>query len=431
MALLADHPFIEAAQRLRSAGSRLGDPRTLFWYDGSGGRPKPMRLRAEMIVPSAVEDDFGRDARPRSTFLEYSLVLEYVEPKAGRLGGIRLVEETLGYFRQREAAGKLDWPHNKTLFRDHIVRNERRTGEGYIDTEIDSETGEPVILVRQEGGGGRPRRASAERTSRTVVSTTTSSDDPTILAARREMQQWRQLALEPSAMRSPDSMTDSSSIASNGAHLASALYRLALNESEDVYARVAANASALTDVREVRVDADTSRDLLTLEARLGGGPFLPARALSDGTLRFLALSIIEVDPKFAGLICMEEPENGIHPARVQNMTELLRDLAVDPFEEPGEENENPLRQVIVNTHSPRVISYTAPDELVLALPSIAVIDGQPLESIKLMPMANTWRAESGIYGEFAGSRATMADFLTKPVDALMTLDWPERDFEQD
>ena len=62
---------------------------------------------------------------------------------------------------------------------------------------------------------------------------------------------------------------------------------------------------------------DQRRELLTLKARLGRGPSLPVRALSDGT--FLALCIIEVDPEFAGVICMEEPDNGIHPGRMEEL----------------------------------------------------------------------------------------------------------------
>jgi len=37
LSLLADHPFMEAAQRLRSQGSRGSDPRTLFWQQKTNG----------------------------------------------------------------------------------------------------------------------------------------------------------------------------------------------------------------------------------------------------------------------------------------------------------------------------------------------------------------------------------------------------------
>jgi hypothetical protein len=54
-----------------------------------------------------------------------------------------------------------------------------------------------------------------------------------------------------------------------------------------------------------------------------------SRVLSEGTLRILALCILEFDEKHTGLLCFEEPENGIHPFRIKAMTELLKDLSVD------------------------------------------------------------------------------------------------------
>jgi len=89
--------------------------------------------------------------------------------------------------------------------------------------------------------------------------------------------------------------------------------------------------------------------LLTLNVTGGDGTVHPARALSDGTLRFLALTLLELDPEATGLLCLEEPENGIYPDRIPAMLRLLRDIATDTEEPLGDDN--PLRQVIINTHS--------------------------------------------------------------------------------
>jgi len=424
LALISDLTFMDAAQRLRSAGDRLGDPRTLFWLDADG-KAAPMKLAAEMIVAATVEDDFGQEAVPSSTFLRYEVELAYVEPATkslARMGSIKLVREDLNYIVKSKAKAHLGWSHSKLQFRDRLVKN-KRFGTGYISTEMDV-TGS-TIQVHQDGGSrGQPRKSSAERTPRTVVSATNTSDDPTILAAKREMQQWRKLALEPTAMRAPDSVTESSTIAANGAHLAAALYRMSLSQ-DDVYARVASTASALTDVRAVEVDHDPTRDLFTLRAKLGPSDFLPARALSDGTLRFLALSIIEADDKFGGLICMEEPENGIHPAKISAMVELLHDLAVDPQAPAGEGN--PIRQVIVNTHSPRFVALQDKDDLLLALPRSIMRDGTEIRTLDLLPMSKSWRRSAHGY---AGSHALIVDYLTKPPGTLVELDYPERQIEQ-
>ncbi len=62
LSLLAQHPIMEAAQRVRrSDDERSADPRDLFWTDGRA-RASTMRFAAEMIVPASVRDAFGREA---------------------------------------------------------------------------------------------------------------------------------------------------------------------------------------------------------------------------------------------------------------------------------------------------------------------------------------------------------------------------------
>jgi len=63
--------------------------------------------------------------------------------------------------------------------------------------------------------------------------------------------------------------------------------------------------------RSPRLQTVCKRELLTLLLTDRYGTELPAKALSDGTLWFLALASAEIDPILIGLICMEEPENGI------------------------------------------------------------------------------------------------------------------------
>lgn len=419
LSLLADHSFMEAAQRLRSAGSRSGDPRSLFSAD-DGDHPS-LTIAAEMIVPREVEDDFGRLAQPTTSYLRYELELAYEAPDLEamtQLGRIVLVSETLRHINLGHAASRLRWQHSKARFRDHVVFG-RRSGTAYISTTAAAPGSKQsnTVNVHQDGGSnGRPRTSPADRAPRTVVATTNNSSEPTILAARREMQQWRMLALEPSAMRSPDALSDPPHIAASGAHLAGALYRLRQRGDEDTYATVASAAAALTDVRDLRVDVDRQRELLTLQARVGEGAFLPARALSDGTLRFLALCIIESDPDFGGLICMEEPENGIHPGKVSAMVDLVRDLSVDATAVVSDDN--PLRQVIVNTHSPYFVQYQHAADLVLAMPTTIEREGKTRTTVRLAPLAKTWRT-----GTTPGvSRESIVEYLGRPLGAQLSLD---------
>lgn len=414
LALLADgNTFAEAAAGLRTPGKLAPDLGGLFWAGAHDGAR--LRFGADFIVDRVVSDDFGREAVPTATFLRYDLELEYRSADGNpSLGGdqIRLVREHLTYVTQEAAPRRLRWPHSKKYFRDNVVFN-RRSGAPYIST-----SGDGTIEVHQDGGSrGRTRKSPAERAPRTVVGTTTTSDDPTVLAARKEMQGWRVLALEPSALRRPDDLTDPSGMTETGRHMPAALRRIMARCGPDTLARVTSTAASLTDVRSVSADLDPQRQILTLRAAIRSGPELPARSLSDGTLRFIALAIIANDPQYTGLVCMEEPENGIHPARMGAMADLVRQIAVDPTEAPGDDN--PLRQVIVNTHSPRFVSEQRQDDLLFAESATVQRDDRQATTMRLIPLLGTWRYAPG---HLALAPADLSLFLELGDEASLLLD---------
>ncbi|MFI7539844.1 AAA family ATPase [Actinoplanes sp. NPDC049599] len=426
LAYLATDTLVEASQRVRGAsGTRGGDPRDLFW-DGYRDHQRQITLAAEMIVPAEVEDDLGAPARATATFLRYQIVLGYSAPEGeGSVGRLRLIGEELRHINKGEASKHLRFEHAAATFRDAVVHNHRRGG-AYLSTE-DREGG-TVINVHGDGGSfGKPQPRAAARAGRTVLSTVATNDHPTILAARREMQSWRRLALEPSALRAPDSLTDSRNIDVDGRHLAATLYRIAHQKDdvtgnahpEAIYARVAGRLSDLagTDVDSIVVEVDPVREVFTLFLHEKGGLRLPARALSEGTLRFLALCVLLEDPSFTGLMCMEEPENGIHPANLPAMMSLIKDLAIDPTLPP--DSDNPFRQVIVNTHSPGVVQLCDPADLLLAeVKTHSSAEGLSTRALRLLPYAKSWRATSRAH---SFTEADVTYYLLAPVGAQLRI----------
>jgi predicted ATPase len=55
-----------------------------------------------------------------------------------------------------------------------------------------------------------------------------------------------------------------------------------------------------------------------------GSPIIPATRLSDGTLRYLCLLAVLCHPHPPPVICIEEPEIGLHPDMIATVAELLR-----------------------------------------------------------------------------------------------------------
>lgn len=396
---LSGHTLMEAAASVRDQDSRTADVRNLFHHTG-GKYAERMSFAAEMIVPAKAVDDLGQEAEASITFLRYSLELAYRHPGDSRTAGsLEITKEELVHIPQGAAAKHLLFPHRAKDWRRSVVRGQRRVPY-FISTEENG--GQRVVKLHQDGGSsGRPLRRSASNLPRTVLSVANAAESPTVVVARREMEAWRMLQLEPSALRRPDEFSSPTRLGTDGSHLPATVNRMARNampgeeQASWTFAQIAMRLSELIDdVRDICIDRDEKRELLTLYARDGEGTRHPARALSDGTLRFLALVVMEMDPETDGVLCLEEPENGIHPARVPAILQLLRDIAVDTSEPVGQEN--PLRQVIVNTHSPAVVQEVPDDSVIFVKTQEAVDEHDHLyRKAHFHCLSDTWRARDG------------------------------------
>jgi predicted ATPase len=353
---LAELPIIEAASRVRDrSGQQKGDLRSLFTAVPSGN-VKDMEFEAEFLVSKSVRDDFDREATPSVTHLRYRLQLRYMDQDERVPERIELLHESLTYIPKGESQERIGFKA-AAQFWTSVMGGVRRAE--FISTE--EMHGQVIVKLRQDGVKGRALEVPATNSPRTVLGTINTDDKPTALAARREMQSWQFLQLEPSQLRRPDEFSDPQKIASDGGHMPGTLDRLG------TFVQVANKLSdLLPDVANVRVDVDPGRRLKTLQVINRDGIVHSARSLSDGTLRFLALAILSEDRLSGGVLCLEEPENGIHPLRIEAMLGLLKAIAVDPLEAVGPDN--PLRQVIINTHSPVVVRNLDKEDLVVCYP---------------------------------------------------------------
>jgi len=385
--LLTQHPIMEAVALLRESKGRSPHPRSLFTAFGSFVAPE-VRFRVDLLVERSVQDDFGVAAKASISSLRYEVAFRLItEDGVERL---ELIDENLLPINLEIARKELGFPAGRE-FKISAVDGRRSTK--FVSTEH-KESG-PLIRVHQEGHGGRT--VSAPKSSRTIVGGTASSDFPTILAAHREMESWRTLLLEPSAMRAASAYADSRYIDSRGAYLPGTIERLRRAETThgQVYATLANRlAELIDDIHELRIRDDRRTETLTLEVRGKDGVFHPAGSLSDGTLRFLVLATLALDPSARGVMCLEEPENGIHPDRIGDMIGLLKDIAVDPHRRIDEDN--PLRQVLVNTHSPVVVQNVHPQDVIYLDEERIVRNGSAGKVAALRVPAGTWRSKSEI-----------------------------------
>jgi predicted ATPase len=428
LSALAEKPLLDAATSVRDEDGRSSDIRSLFHHVGDK-YDNEMSFEAEMIVPKEGVDDLGQLATAKITFLRYKIKIGFCGDKSGKL---EIRHEELTHINRYEASRHLLFEHKAATWRNSAVIG-RRSGVAFISTSEESDVKGRLIKLHADGeGGGRAREILAANLPRTVLSTVNAAENPTALMARREMQSWCLLQLEPAALRKPDDITAPTKMKANGEHLAATLYHLqkvkqhVVSEgflkgdtdvsSTQIYTLLANRlAELLDDVRDLNIDYDEKRELLTLMITGRDNTPHSARSLSDGTLRFLALGVMELDTESSGLICLEEPENGIHPERIPAMLNLLQDIATDVSEPIGPDN--PLRQVIINTHSPAVVAQIPDESLLVAVPTEIVNNGKRFKVASFCCLKDNWRLKAPEKPHIV-SRGQLLTYL-RPVEPLI------------
>lgn len=158
-------------------------------------------------------------------------------------------------------------------------------------------------------------------------------------------------------MRKTVKVDDNRFLRPDGANLAAFLY----------YLRERHEASYRLIQRTIRLVAPFFDDLalaplalkpedIKLEWRhKGSDQYFDASSLSDGTLRFIALATLFLQPAelCPSLILVDEPELGLHPYAIEVLASLIRQASVTT-------------QVIVSTQSSLLLDHFAPEDVLVA-----------------------------------------------------------------
>ena len=120
------------------------------------------------------------------------------------------------------------------------------------------------------------------------------------------------------------------------------IYDAIMNRGDESFAKIREQTRAMfPTVRNVRLRT-TSNSRKCLEVELVNGTRVPAAQMSEGLLYFLAYVAL---PYLAppSILLVEEPENGLHPSRIRDVMNILREISKTT-------------QVIIATHSPLVVN---------------------------------------------------------------------------
>ena len=355
---LAETDLYAAFQNLR------GEPDDMFSLSTPGRRMETIRFAVEVLLDPRVRDPWGVEVKPKHTRIRYELTL-IRKSSNGKVDRLYVAHEAAKPIQKKDDTWATKFISSG--FRGTYAQYVKGRAAPWLDTVV--KEGVPSFTIRQDLRAGRTRPADAAES--TNLSSMTSAEFPHLFALREELRAWRFLQLNPEALRGACSMLAANRLSHDGSNLAAVLARIK-NETPPgdsgigVLSDISVTMSHLVPgIRTTDVIEDKKRREYRIEIVMQDGNVFPSRVLSDGTLRILALVVLMDDPSEHGLICFEEPENGVHPFRLGQMIQMLRKHSAQLRDEAASPDEL-LKQVLVNSHSPVVLKHLEPEQMLFA-----------------------------------------------------------------
>ena len=372
---LADRDVNEAMKGLR------GEPRELFRRTAADNGTR-IEIAVEVLVQPEVTDPYGVRIELTHTRLRYELSLERREVRPG-VDRVYVVKESVTHISATKDAWAKRLKPTHDASSQYLRYGKRKSP--FLSTE-EGKSG-PEFSIAQDGKQGRVRPANAAEAT-VLYSITNAAEFRHLFALRQELISWRLLQLDPVLLRSRAPATAPEELEIDGSNLAAVLATMKQEtateeDPEGALADISAQLGSLVrDVANVDAEFDEARREYLIRLEMRDGVSFSSNVVSDGTLRILALLAVLHDPRSKGVICFEEPENGIHPARVRLLIDLLGSMVTDLFAaEPDHQRAlEPLGQLVLNSHSPVVLAALLNADLassigrVLFADTVSVVD---------------------------------------------------------
>ncbi|HCK64736.1 MAG TPA: chromosome segregation protein SMC [Anaerolineae bacterium] len=172
------------------------------------------------------------------------------------------------------------------------------------------------------------------------------------------LQSWRVYHFHDTSagakVKQSGNLNDNSVLRSDAANLAAFLYLLR-ETKEPFYRKIISTIRLVApffddfNLRPNPLNPET----IQLEWReIGSDAYFNANVLSDGTLRFMCLATLLLQPELPSTILIDEPELGLHPYAITVLASLLRSAAKET-------------QVIVSTQSVPLVNQFSPEDIVV------------------------------------------------------------------
>tara|TARA_R110002020_G_scaffold456378_1_gene672790 strand:- start:2963 stop:4141 length:1179 start_codon:yes stop_codon:yes gene_type:complete len=336
-----------------------GEPDELFRRTPSGASTK-MTFSLEVLLPREGFDDFGTQYETAAQRLRYEIQLE-------------LKEDLQGVFVSHEDCRVIKGEQDRISFgiNEKISRSSRKTP--FLETERDAQGNARVFRIRQDGLAesgtskrGSPLQLPAAEAARSALSTIATSEFRHLFALKKLISGTRFLEINPTSARKASDKYEDKKLRSDASNLAACLSDIKRRSQTDArengsLSDISADlAMLIPQVRNVKMLDDSRSGEYAFEIELRDETSFSSRVISDGTIRLLALLALIDDPDREGILCFEEPENGVHEGRIPDLIEILRGATTQQSEEGD------FFQILMNTHSPAVMRSLEFQEVLFA-----------------------------------------------------------------
>ncbi len=215
-----------------------------------------------------------------------------------------------------------------------------------------------VFRVPGESGAVADQRREVSPTELAIWQVKDPAMYPAASAVLEEFGAWtfyRDIDVGPnSQVRQPALLRPDIRLLPNGSNLSSVFYAIQQEHSNEWPEILEILHTAYPDFVKLSVPAGggDGKVLLRWFERPYEKEGISVNLLSDGTLKLLCLIAILVNPDPPPLICIDEPELGLHPDWIKLVAEMMQSAAART-------------QLIVATHSPQIVARLDPEQVIV------------------------------------------------------------------
>jgi len=171
----------------------------------------------------------------------------------------------------------------------------------------------------------------------------------------------------------------------------------AKSEAQDVYASIFDQMKELLpeleDILVTQVSADRQGLAMSFRGHRG---YIAAPDLSDGTMFTLGMLCITETPQRPAIVCIEEPEAGLHPRRLRWLFDRFLEIAYPQSAESR-------TQLIFSTHSPYLVDFFS--EMPQSIQIVEQKDGRsritPLQIVQKEKLHTEGASDEGVGHQWA------------------------------